>query len=274
MKKPKIYCKKGYIIATAKETLKEFTSEYKVLKKTNISTSIGNIIIVEITKAGNALIGGPSSTLSMKKTIEILNKYRVNKIFIDGAFFRHSLVKISEATIYVVGANLTKNLDKIIQNAKNTVRKFKLKTINSDIINKLNLGNICMINDKNAVIDTGLNTLLGNENRIFETAFKGAKYLYIPTSLTNDFLDVLIRNRLKIKFDIILNSPVNIQLDSNNLNNLFKLKNNLFVINKINLVAVCINPYSPRGYEFKNDEFKERLEKELNISVFNVNEDK
>ena len=57
-----------------------------------------------------------------------------------------------------------------------------------------------------------------------------------------------------------------------NLNHLFKLKNQIFVVNPTNLVAVCYNPFSPRGYEFDNLVFKKKLESILKVEVYNVKE--
>ena len=115
--KPRIYCQKGYFIATAKETLNQFEALYEILEETNIRTPIGNVVIVLIKKAGNALIAGPSVIFDMEKIVKILEQYNPNKVFIDGAFFRHSLAKLAEATIFVVGANLDHDVKKVINYA-------------------------------------------------------------------------------------------------------------------------------------------------------------
>jgi len=80
----------------------------------------------------------------------------------------------------------------------------------------------------------------------------------------------LIVERGKYVFDLIIDSPINIQLKDENLEKLFKLNFNIFVLNPVNLALVCYNPYSPRGYEFDNMEFKTKLETALETEVINA----
>ncbi|MCK5731750.1 MAG: hypothetical protein KAH13_01915 [Tenericutes bacterium] len=261
------------MVATAKDTLSQFEAEYEMLDRTNIRTPIGNIVVVLIKKAGNALIAGPSVILDMEKIINIFNKYTPKSIFIDGAFFRHSLAKISEATIFVVGANLTNNIDKVIDYAALTSKKFKLEKVDERLKKLAQYNNVCFVNEHNEIYDLGFDSVIGNTEKIFKEENKKYRFLYLPKSLSNNFLLKLVEHRRQYRFDIILNSPVSIQLNLDNLNYLFKLKNKVFVLNSINLVATCLNPFSPRGYEFDKQEFKEKLENILGVEVFNVKEE-
>lgn len=273
LEKPRVYCEKGYLVATAKETLPQFEAEYEILDSTNIRTPIGNIVIVLIKKAGNALIAGPSVILDMEKTVKILDKYTPKNIFIDGAFFRHSLAKISEATIFVVGANLTNDIDKVIDYAALTSKKFKLKKADKRLEKLNEYNNVCFVNEQYDIYDLGFESAIGNTEKIFKEENKKYRFLYLPKSLSNDFLLKLIEYRKEYSFDIVLESPVSIQLNLDNLNYLFKLKNQVFVMNSINLVAICLNPVSSRGYNFDKIEFKRKLENTLGVEVFNVIEE-
>ncbi|MCK4551695.1 MAG: hypothetical protein KAU02_02170 [Tenericutes bacterium] len=209
----------------------------------------------------------------MEKIVNILRKYTLKNIFIDGAFFRHSLAKISEATIFVVGANLTNNIDKVIDYAALTSKKFKLEKADNKLEKLAEHTNVCFVNEHNQIRDLGFDSIIGNTEKIFMEDNKKYRYLYLPKSLSNDFLLKLVEHRRDYKFDIVLNSPVSIQLNLDNLNNLFKLKNKVLVMNSINLVAICLNPVSSRGYEFNKKEFKEKLENILGVEVFNVLEE-
>lgn len=273
MEKPKVYVKEGYIIATAQETLKKFTAEYEVLNKTDIFTSIGKIYIVKIKKAGNALIAGPSVISDMEKVVQLLSKYKLDKIFIDGAFFRHSLAKIAEATVFIVGANLSSNMDRVVEDASLSVKKFSLEKPDFDADKFNNIDHVCMVDNLGKLKELPYKTIVGNTVNFFEGKKEKCRFLYLPTSLTNNFVKKLVEKRYDFDFDIILESPVSIQLDFNNTKNLFKLKNKVFVLNPINLVAVCYNPYSPRGYEFNDKDFRSELEKILNMEVYNVVKD-
>ncbi len=272
MDKPRVYCKTGYLIATAEETLDQFEAEYRVIENTHIKTSIGNVKICEIIKPGNALIAGPSIISDMEEIIQKLQKYNLNNIFIDGAFFRHSLARVANASIFVVGANLSNDLDKVVLDAVSNVKKFNLAEVDSTLRFIGKEACICYLKDGKVMKKFDFDSVLGNTAIILDSKYNKADFLYLPLSLTNEFLEQLVEKRRDFHFDIIVNTPVNIQLNSANIHNLFKLKNKVYVLNPINLKAVCFNPYSPRGYEFDNDTFKKKLKTALHLKVINVME--
>lgn len=271
--KPRIFAKKGFLIASAKETLNSFEAEYDILEETKISTPIGNVIILKITKPGNVLVAGPSIISDMMELIKLIEKYGPEKILIDGAFFRHSTAKLSQATILVIGANLSATIVNVVNNARIAIKKFKLPEFeNKNILSEKT--NICIIQDNGNLKELEYKSLLGKVKGIFTEDLKNAKYVFFPRALTNDFAKELVIRRKEFHFDIIVNSPVNIQLDEKNLDNIFKINSRIFVIDSVNLIAVCYNPTSPRGYRFQDQVFKEKLSKLTELDVINVKEEK
>lgn len=273
MDKPRIYALEGYLIATASKTLGEFEAKYEILEDTEISTSIGHVMIVKIVKAGNVLIAGPSDILGMQKIVQKLGNYSLNNIFIDGAFFRHTLAKVSDATIFVVGSSLSRDMDKVIMDAVATVKKFKLKTVQKDLDFLRNYDNVCLVNEQNKVVDLKIKSIILSPVKLVTENVETFKYVYIPRALSNDFVEQLIEERRDFKLDIIVRSPIHIQLNLGNMSNLFKLKNNIYVLDPINLQAICYNPTSPYGYEFDNFQFERKLEENLGMKVINVMEE-
>ncbi len=270
--KPRIFAKIGYIIATAKDTLKSFQAEYEILEETDIRTSIGTIVIARITKEGNVLVAGPSIISDMQRLIKVIEKYKPTKILIDGAFFRHSTARLSQATIFVVGANLSARIEKVVNNARLSIKKFSLP----EYIDKAKLSGrekVCLVNGNEEIIELGHSSILGKGKELFTETNQNVKYIFLPKALTNDFAKELVKKRKEYDFDIIVNSPVNIQLDETNLDNLFKINRRIFVLDSVNLVAVCYNPTSPRGYSFDEKEFREKLSEITQLEVINVKEE-
>jgi hypothetical protein len=271
LEKPQIIVKEGYYIATANETLTNFTCKYAVVKETNIHTSIGKVIIVKILSEGKALVAGPAKVNDMAELINQLNNYQLSKILIDGAFSRQVFVKISQATVLVIGANYSRNIDLVVRDASLTYRKLSLKP---------NPNYKFYSNDKIILVDFNGNyqklpyaSIIGNVEDFFSNSFNDIKAVYFPKSLTNLFVEKLISERKRCKFNIILDSAVNIQIKDDLLNKLFLLDNELYVVNPINLALICYNPFSPKGYEFNDEEFKKKLEFVFNKEVINVLKD-
>lgn len=268
MEKPQIFVKPGYIVATAFDTLKNYSCKYKILETTDIITSIGEVVIIEVLDEGRALVAGPSKVKDMQTLINSLDKYKLEKIIIDGAFSRQAFAKAADATIFVVGANEDKNIDNVVKDAFLQYRKFTLKSLP---FKPYSFGeNIGFIDADGNFVELPFSSVIGNVNDIFVDEVLKSKYLYIPKTITNKFVEKLIVERGKYAFDLIIDFPINIQLKDENLEKLFKLNLNIFVLKPINLALVCYNPYSPRGYEFNNEEFKTKLETALKTEVINA----
>lgn len=268
MEKPQIYVKAGYIVATASDTLKNYSCDYKVLERTKLLTSIGEVVIIEVLNEGKALVAGPSKVKDMQALIKILDKYKLEKIIIDGAFARNTFARTSDATIFVVGANKDKDIEKVVKDAYLNYRKFNLKRIPSLAYS---FGDkIGFISSEGLYKELPFSSVIGNVDEIFCKELFDSKFLYLPKTITNKFVDKLVLERGKYTFDLIIDSPINIQVKEDNLEKLFKLNIDIFVVNPINLAVVCYNPYSPRGYEFDDQDFKDKLEMILQRDVFNV----
>jgi len=271
LEKPQIIVKPGYLVATAKDTLQNFTCDYEILKETNITTSIGKVLIVKINSLGKALVAGPARVTDMEKLINELSDYQLSKIIIDGAFSRDVFAKITQATILVIGANYSPDINSVIKNAKLLYQKLSIK---SSIDKDYCFGDkISFIDNLNNQIFLDYSSIIGNVDKFFSLPLEDIILVHFPKSLTNKFVERLIVERKRCKFSLLIDSPINIQLNSDTLEKLFKLKNEIFVMNPIDVALVCYNPVSPMGYEYNNDEFKSKLEKALNREVINVMKD-
>lgn len=270
MDKPRIFVRPGYIVATAEDTLDAFEADYEVKLKTTISTAIGDIVIVKIKTSGNALIAGPSVISDMAKVTDLMAQFGLSRIFIDGAFFRQSIARVSQATILVIGANLNQSIDQVVDDALLIKRKLTLKRPPVEFDFSLCDQQICFINSSDDYKKTNLDSLIGQTENLLVEENKSYRFLYLPKAMTNDFVRRLIQERRSYHWGIIMDSPLSIQLNSANLSHLFKLKNQLYVLNEVNLIAICYNPISPQGYAFSDKSFKEKLEKDLELEVINV----
>lgn len=269
MEKPEIFVRKGDYVASAEDTLINFTCRYEIVKETDIYTSIGKIVIVKIKENGKALVAGPARVNDMLMVVSILNEFLdVGKILIDGAFSRQVFSKVTQATVLVIGANYDRNIDNVVDNAKSLYNKFNLPIITNfpfSFSEKIQL----LTNSNNLKL-LDYSSIIGKVEDFFNEDLENVKAVYFPKSITNKFVEKLIDLRNQFCFDIILDSSINIQVNNGLLEKLFKLKNKLYVVNKITIPVVCFNPYSPQGYTFQCEEFEGKLEKALNRKVFNV----
>lgn len=266
--KPRIFVHEGMLVATAKQCLLECEAEYEVLVTTNISTALGPIEIIRITKSGNCLIGGPSTLQAMKDLILDLNNFPCEKILIDGAFSRISLTQVCDATIFCVGAGYSSQIDKVVANAENTINLFQLpKYIEADKINKDTIIKIDNTGKSEALISS---STLDYGKEIISQIDSNTRYLSIPKAVSKSFIEAFINHRNDFKCDLIITSPTHLMVNDQLVKHLFLLKQKIFVLEPTNVVAVTLNPFSPTGYRFSEKEFQEKLAKKISLPIFNV----
>ncbi|MDY0023838.1 MAG: hypothetical protein RBR66_02805, partial [Candidatus Izemoplasmatales bacterium] len=78
LEKPQILVKPGYFVATASETLTQFTCKYEIVEETDILTAIGKVVIVKIITGGKALVAGPAKVEDISKLIKSLQKLKID----------------------------------------------------------------------------------------------------------------------------------------------------------------------------------------------------
>ena len=267
LEKPKVYVKPKDLVVTAFEALKHFTASYRIIKTYEIGSSLGHMVLCEIIKPGKVLLAGPSKVLDMQKVVRELSISYPYHIYIDGAFFRQSFAYIGDEVILVIGANYAPMMEATTNNAVLNYWRLTLPQLTDEYPSFPNDHITAIKGDE--MIDFGFESLLGKSRDILKQT-KDIDALYIPKALTDEFIDIWTNEFHHHQFDLICQSGVHIQLNDQNLKRLKQLTTNIYVIHPIHVRAVCINPYSPRGYTYPQQTFKANLSKRLGMDVINV----
>ncbi len=234
-------------------------------------------MIIEAVSKGLALVAGPSTIKEMKQLINSLEKYNVSKILIDGALFRKSIASFSvaNATILSTGASYSSNIDKVVNDTSLLLEELLLDQVDDKLANVLENENGPLIMDKdyNKTI-INLDTVLYNEEEVKSFLNKDSRYLYLHGALSNKLIQVIIDKRFELdELTIIVKDATHIIIDAEYLEKLKLTNSKLQVINKINVLFLSYNPHSSLGYDFDNEEFKEKLLKKIELPIINVLKD-
>lgn len=272
LEKPQVFVRKNDYVLTAKDTLAAFSAPYKIVKTYPIQSSIGQIVLCQILHAGQVLIAGPSRVEDMKDVIEDIERSYNLKIIIDGAFFRQSYAHIGDGVIFVIGANYSRDMNLTLEHAELNYWKLNLRLLKDCDYYHLLKDHILTIKN-NQVIDLGYPSVLGHIDDILKQT-KDIDALYIPKALTDGFIEAWTKDYKNHSFNLILQSGIHLQLKNHNMKRLKQLAQSIDVKEAIHVLAVCMNPTSPSGYTYPKDIFRAELENRLNVSVFDVKEDK
>jgi hypothetical protein len=267
--KPRIFVTTGSLVATAKQCLAACEAEYDLVKETKISTALGPIILIRITKPGNCLVAGPATIKEMETIIRLMGDMKANRVLIDGAFSRQSPAVLADATILCVGADRHPDMATVIRDATLKIRQLSLAQAGKDMWNLSQEDTlVALMKDGSRMVFPEKSTLLDPET-IIDKITPEMQALYCPRALGTRFLRQLIQAK-KRDINLIIKSPVHLQLDDRMLNHMDLWARQITVLHPIRVVAVCINPTSPKGYAFPKEEFKSAMQATIDIPVYNV----
>ena len=275
-KKPRIYISAGTLIATAKESLLKGDITREILEILPISTTMGQIVIAKALSDGYVELAGPSRTSELKLVCNTLKRLGAEIVFVDGALSRKSSAAplVTNGTLLATGAVISRDLNEAVTETTNTVefletkeednpeiisiykefsKTYKLIFIYTDHIKKLKL-----------------DTTLGKYKEILINLDETLRYILINGIVTDDLILHLLKNPYMKSIKIVLADATKLFLSPEVLNKFKALDCEFTVINKINLIALTINPYSPEGYYFDKSIYFEALKSKINCPIINV----
>jgi len=270
--KPTIFVEEGTFIATSTKMLELSDANIEILKVTQYRTPLGEIIIGRVKDGGYVQIAGPQLLSEVKEVADMMLSLGAKFVIIDGALDRLSQAAptISEATILSTGAVLSRDMNKVIEETLHTVNTLSLPQIEDEEIREIareiiDNNEIAIINEDNNVEIIPIKTALSAGYIIGEYLKDNSKYLVLPGSLVKNTLEDLIHSTRKYKnIEIIIKDGTKIFIESKDWLRFMRQGIRIKVLDKINLIAITINPYSPNGYYFQPQEFLSKMKSYIN----------
>ncbi|MFX1386240.1 MAG: hypothetical protein ACFE9M_03410 [Promethearchaeota archaeon] len=276
--KPRIYIKKGTIVATARQSYESSEVEMELLKTTEFNTPLGKVLILKALNDGLVELAGPSTNTTLKKLCLELLALGCDLILIDGAFDRRSYATpiISDATILSTGASVSENMQNVINLTVHTIdllnleneKKKEILDIAHDIFKKAKVG---MVDNQNTVNLLDVPTPLDAAKDISKKLDENSKYVIINGAITDKLLEDLIKTTEKYKGVTFLVEDATKLFLSEKVKKKFLKKGGIIkVLHPIKVIAVTVNPTSPLGYQFEKDNFLNLMKKNLDVPVYDL----
>lgn len=261
--KPRIFVEEGTLIATCTAMLELGDASIEIIRVTDFRTPLGDIVIGRVKDGGYVQIAGPQRLSEIKAVSDIMLGLGAEFVIVDGALDRLSQAApaISEATVLATGAVLSRDMNKVVEETLHVVNTLGLPTIEDEEIKLLTKqiiknNQIAVINQQNNIEIIPLKTALNAGAIIGDYLNENSRYLVIPGSLVKNTLEDLTRSTRKYKHvDILITDGTKIFINPKDWLKFARQGVNVKVIDKINLIAITINPYAPQGYYFEPREF-------------------
>ena len=256
--KPRIYLDQDTIVTVPTQLYDMADAGMEILKKTRYSTPMGDLLICRVADSGYVQIAGPPAAMDTKRVCDELFGYGCDLILIDGAIDRKAIAspETSDAIILSTGAVLSRNMKKVVEETAHLVSLYSLDELENSparrqIEENLFQDRILLIKgEKTVALD--LKTGLGGSRFIDEAIDAETEYVYIPGAFTNSVICDISPKKLKqVRF--VLKDPTKIFINAMDWGKLRKKGFQVSVLKNIEVAAITVNPWSPRGYSFESE---------------------
>ena len=282
--KPEIFLREGMYFGTSEKhyLMKRLSSE--LLEISNENTSLGNIVIGKALTPGKILLSGPSSSSGLRRWMDEMKKYNIDLTIIDGALSRMSLASptVSESMILATGAAYSANINTLVQKTAFVVQMINLDITsqeNYDAFNNITSGVWAIDSDADLDADTDLmkgrrivdlkvaSSLSININT---DGLKKCKTLFVSGALTDTFIIHIRQNKIFSETEIVVRDFTKIFLTPMTYNSFVNAKRKISVLQKSQLIAVCVNPTSPNGIVLDSEKLCNALSEAIKLPVYDL----
>ncbi|WP_130862587.1 lysine 5,6-aminomutase reactivase subunit KamB [Bacilliculturomica massiliensis] len=259
--KPKVYLDTGTIVTVPVQLYELAETGLEIIKKTRFGTALGELLICRVADSGYVQIAGPVNTADHRKLCEEIASLGVDLILIDGAIDRKSIAapETSDAIILATGAVLSRTIRKVVEETVHIVNLYSMDRLEAGPVREMIASEIAGENRITLVKKGGqtqhldLKTGLGASRFLDEVIDDETTHVYIPGALTQSVIADIHPAKLA-RVQIVLKDPTRIFIGALPWQQLKKRGFHVCVMEKIEVAAVTVNPFSPEGYSFDHEE--------------------
>lgn len=275
--KPRIYVYPGTLVATTRDLLKHCDTSREILETTGINTPTGEVILFRARSSGYVEIAGPSSVEGARRVKEAFRRIDPECYYlVDGALSRKSTAGhfLTEAAILATGASTSSSMERVAERTLAMVEIFKSPQLEEGFSEL-----------REALKDSRL-VILGKDLKSLqvELAFLAAReaaeeigledtHIALRGVVTDSFITSLMAGADLRKKTLVVEDATRLLISSSVWRKLKALEVNVRVLQKIELVALSINPFSPRGLHFDSRAFESRLAQGTDLKIYDVGRD-
>ncbi len=103
--KPRIVVHPDSIVATSERCLEISTAPVEILHRTGLFTSLGEILITRVLRAGLLVIAGPGKKEELCIILDKMKQYEAGRIFVDGSLNRIAPMSAVDSVIFTTGGS-------------------------------------------------------------------------------------------------------------------------------------------------------------------------
>lgn len=274
--KPEISLYEGMWFVTSEKHYREKQLTAIIDETSERNSALGKTVTARALNKGNIILAGPSDTAGIKAMIARLKKKGVDTVIVDGALSRLSAgaPTVTEAMILATGAAVSGNIPELVYRTKFIYDLICLEEVDFILKNSLSgieNGVYAISKEEGMDIVHDLNiasSLLFKKNSSNEDIFRYGHHLFVSGIVGNKFLDFLKLQPVPV--NLVVRDFSRIFVTPEVFYAYLKKGHTLQVLDRNNLLAICVNPQSPEGYLLDSDTLCDALRREVEVPVVDV----
>ncbi len=278
--KPRIYAPQCSYIATAKACFETAEADLELLEVSELSTPLGPVCIALVKGSGLVELAGPSSVSGLKYLIDKMLAFGAEYVFVDGAINRIASASplVAGKTVLATGASLGPTMEDVVR--KTVYRCVLMETprvgeerlfeaakkalLKSSAASLNYAGNQYLVEAVNAELP-----ILAGKRVIDEYREETAAFVFGGALVDNFIKDVMALG--SVPPAVIVEDATKIFITDEIYKRYINQGGKIMVLNKLNLVAVTLNPTDPGGRNYDPKMFLEQMNDALSpIPVFDL----
>jgi len=271
--KPEIEVYEGMLFVTPETLYKKRKLVAEILEVSNQNTALGKLITARAKTEGKVIVSGPTTNKSLTAFIKKMQFFGADLTIIDGALSRKSIGSpaVTEAMILTTGASLSSSLSQLVFKTTYTYNLINIETVQKELATKLldvETG-VWSISDENKLIDLEINSVLLID-KLKEKLFTFGTRIFVSGAVTDSFFEFLKNQHQISEIEIIVRDFTKIFVSPEVYYSFLKKGGKIKVVQKTKLIAVCVNPISPDGYNLNSGELIKALEQKIAVPIYDV----
>ncbi len=271
--KPEIILREGTIFSTSESYYMRRQLLSELLEITDERSSLGRIVTAKVLRQGKVLLSGPSSSQALARWIDNVSKYGAKLTIVDGALSRLSSASpvISESLILTTGAAYSADMATLVRRTKFIVELVRLDKACEKVCTAFyeKEKGVWGLDLDGNIIDFQIESSL-TIDKIKEDLTERTVAVFIAGALTDRFLEFICNSKRVGEIEIVVGDFTKIFV-SEELYRVFRKKGGrLSVLRTSKLIAVCVNPTSPRGIVLDSDILCKKMHEAIKVPVYDI----
>lgn len=271
--KPEIILKEGTLFSTSEVFYARRQLLSDLLEITSERSSLGRIVTARVVRGGKVMLSGPSSAQSLSRWVQSVEKFTPDLTIVDGALSRLSSASpiISESLILTTGAAYSADLETLVRRTKFIVELVRLDVAEENYRSAFDgrEKGVWGMDKEGNVIDFQVESSLAID-KIKDDLTGRCEAVFVAGALTDRFLGLISDSKRVGEIELVVSDFTKIFVSEQNWRIFLRKGGKLKVLRRSKLIAVCVNPVSPRGIVLDSDLLCRKMYEAVGVPVYDI----